>query len=154
MMSQYGFQPYYPHLEKFLEWPRNLFLEPFSTKSEPFTEWYRQPYSFVTDDFCHEKQFTAKVAASTGRSVIKIKETVADSKGKSGVQVADEVKLWFDLPSQGSLYAKVKSTDYIKVQYDHGLRSYKGKLFYGFAGINSSKFLNNWNFRIGLGHVS
>lgn len=151
-MATPHFEPYYPHLERFLEWPRNLFLEPFSTKSEPFTEWYRQPYSFVTDGFCHDKKLTAKVNATTSRSVIKIKETVAEKKDL--VQVADEVKLWFDLPSHGSLFAKVKSSDYIKVQYDHGLRSYKGRHFYLFGGVNSSKILNNVNLRFGVGHVA
>lgn len=58
------------------------------------------------------------------------------------------------MPSQGSLYTKVKSTDYIKVQYDHGLRSYKGRFYYAFAGLNSNKLLNNLSFRLGLGLVS
>ncbi len=151
-MTEPQFSPYYPSLEKFTEWPRSAFLEPFSTKSEPFTEWYRQPYSFVTDDFCHDKQFTAKVNATTPKSVIKIKESVTEKNGS--VHVGDEVKLWFDLPTHGSLFAKVKSTDYIKVQYDHGLRSFKGKYFYLFGGVNSSKLLNNVNLRFGVGHVS
>ena len=58
------------------------------------------------------------------------------------------------MPTHGSLYAKVKSTDYIKVQYDHGLRSYKGRFFYLFGGVNSNRVLNNFNVRIGLGVVS
>lgn len=83
---------------------------------------------------------------------MKIKEVVSQKSGVS--QLDDEVKLWFDLPSRGSLYTKVKSNDYIKVQYDHGLRSYKEKLFYVFGGFNSTKLLQNVNLRIGLGHVS
>lgn len=63
------------------------------------------------------------------------------------------MKVWFDLPTHGSLYAKVKSTDYIKVQYDHGLRNYGGRYFYFFGGANSSKLLNNVNLRLGFGHV-
>ncbi len=64
------------------------------------------------------------------------------------------MKLWFDLPSHGTLYTKVKSTDYIKVHYDHGLRSYRGNYFYLFGGANSSKLLNNVDPRAGLGYVS
>ena len=106
----------------------------------------------MTDDFCHEKAFTAKVTAKTARSIIKIKESVTQKK--SGLQLADEVKLWFDLPNAGSLYTKVKSSDYIKVHYDHGLRYYKGNFFYVFGGVNSNKLLNKVDFRVGLGHAS
>jgi len=152
MLSQFQFEPYYPHLEKFLEWPRVLYLEPFSTRSEPFTDFPRQAYSFINDDFCHTKSFTAKIAAKTARSIIKIKESV--SRKKTGLQLSDEVKLWFDLPNAGSLYAKVKSNDYLKLHYDHGLRLYNGNYFYFFGGANSSKLLNNVDVRVGLGHVS
>ena len=58
---------------------------------------------------------------------MKIKESVSQKKGVT--QLDDEVKLWFDLPNHGTLYTKVKSTDYIKVHYDHGLRSFNGRLF-------------------------
>lgn len=108
----------------------------------------------MTEDFCHEKSFTAKVTATTNRSTLKLKESIVNNKEKTGAQFVDEVKLWFDLPSRGSLFTKVKSTNYIKVQYDHGLRSYRGNLFYVFGGINADKFINNVNFRIGLGHIA
>lgn len=64
------------------------------------------------------------------------------------------MKLWFDLPNAGSLFAKVKSSDYIKVQYDHGIRYYRGNFFYVFGGVKSDKLLNKVDLRVGLGHVS
>lgn len=73
--------PYFSNLDQFTQWPRSSFLEPFSTKSEPFTEWQKQPYSFITDDFSHEKPFVTKFNASTSRSSLKIKETVSAKKG-------------------------------------------------------------------------
>jgi len=83
---------------------------------------------------------------------LKIKESVSQKKGLT--QLNDEVKLWFDLPNHGTLYSKFKSTDYIKVHYDHGLRSFNGRLFYLFGGFNSNKVLQNINFRAGFGHVA
>lgn len=154
MADQTQPEPYYPHLEKYLERAASQFLEPFSTKSEPFTDWPRQAYSFVTDDFCHEKAFVAKFTTKTGRSQIKIKETVNANSKKTTYQLADEVKLWFSLPNAGTLYTKVKSNDYIKLHYDHGVRSYNGRNLYFFGGVNSSKLLNNIDFRIGFGYIS
>lgn len=94
--------------------------EPQSIKNEPFTDFPRQAYSIISDDFCHEKNLVTKISAKTSKSVIKIKESITNKKDKWSV--ADEVKLWFDLPNNRSLYAKVKSSDYIKVHYDHGVR--------------------------------
>jgi hypothetical protein len=94
--------------------------EPQSIKTEPYCDFPRQSYSFVTDDFCHEKNFVAKFTAKTARSVLKIKEAV--SQKKDSWSVADEVKLWFDLPNNRSIYTKIKSSDYIKIHYDHGIR--------------------------------
>ena len=94
--------------------------EPKSIKIEPWCDFPRQSYSFITDDFCHEKQFVAKIAAKTSRSVIKIKEALTCKSG--ACSVADEVKLWFDLPNGRSFYTKVKSNDYIKILYDHGTK--------------------------------
>jgi hypothetical protein len=59
-------------LDKHLEYPQKTFLEPFSTQSEPFTEWLGQPFSFLKDGFCHEKFFKAKVSSVNSRSAIKI----------------------------------------------------------------------------------
>ena len=93
--------------------------KPESIKIDPWVGFPRQPYSMIDDDFCHEKAFVAKIAAKTSKSTINIKETVNSKKGVWSV--ADEVKLWFDLPNNHSLYTKVKSTDYIKIHYDHGV---------------------------------
>lgn len=47
--------------------------EPRSIKVEPWSDFPRYSYSFINDDFCHEKNFVAKITAKTARSVIKIK---------------------------------------------------------------------------------
>lgn len=126
--------------------------EPTSMKNEPFTDFPRQAYSFVTDDFCHDKSFVAKVTAKTGKSVIKLKEAV--SYKKESWSVADEIKLWFDLPNNKSLYAKIKSNDYIKLNYDHGLLLWNQKAYNLFAGVNCNKGIRNIVLKAGVGHYS
>jgi len=51
-----------------------------------------------------------------------MKETVTYKKG--AYSLAEELKLWFDLPRGGTLYTKFKSGDYIKLHYDDGRRQY------------------------------
>ena len=126
--------------------------EPTSMKNEPFTDFPRQAYSFITDDFCHDKTFVAKATAKTGKSVIKLKEAV--SYKKDSWTVADEVKLWFDLPNNRSLYAKVKSSDYLKLNYDHGVRQWNLNFYNFFAGVNCSKGLRNITLKAGVGSYS
>jgi hypothetical protein len=94
--------------------------EPLSTKVEPFSDFTKQPYSIFTDDFCHEKLFVLKPTIKNDRSILKVKETVTLKKG--AYNLAEELKLWFKLPKAGTLYAKLKSTDYVKIHYDDGVR--------------------------------
>ena len=64
----------FPNYNKFVfESSPSPMTEPASMKNEPFTDFPRQSYSFVTDDFCHDKAFVAKVTAKTPTSVIKLK---------------------------------------------------------------------------------
>ena len=126
--------------------------EPASMKNEPFTDFPRQSYSLIGDDFCHDKAFVAKATAKTAKSVIKLKEAV--SYKKDHYSVADEIKLFFDLPKSASLYCKVKSSDYIKLSYDNGIKEWNQKKLYWFGGLNSSKKLKNIVLKAGCGHIS
>ena len=125
--------------------------KPESIKIDPWVGFPRQSYSIIDDDFCHEKNFVAKFAAKTAKSTINIKETVNSKKG--AWSVADEVKFWFDLPNKHSLYAKVKSTDYIKLHYDHGICEHKGKKWNCYASVNSNKLLKNILFKAGVANL-
>lgn len=126
--------------------------EPRSIKVEPWTDFPRQAYSFINDDFCHEKNFVAKITAKTARSVIKIKESFTSKSG--AWNVADEVKLWFDLPNNRSFYTKVKSSDYIKIHYDNGPTAWNNKEFHLYGTMNSNKLLNKMTFKAGVLHDS
>lgn len=44
-----------------------------STKSEPYSDFPKQPYSIITDDFCHEKFLVVKPTLKTAKSIIKLK---------------------------------------------------------------------------------
>lgn len=126
--------------------------EPASTKTEPFCDFTRQPYSFITDDFCHEKFFVVKPTIKTERAILKLKETVTH-KG-SHYNLAEEVKLWFSLPQNGSLYAKFKGTDYVKLHYDNGPTVYQNKLFNFYAACNSDRTLSLKSVKLGVSHDS
>ena len=121
--------------------------KPESIKIDPWVGFPRQPYSIIDDDFCHDKAFVAKVAAKSEKATVNIKETLNSKKG--AWSIADEVKLWFDLPNKHSLYAKVKSTDYIKILLDGGVCEKDGKKWNAYASLNSNKLLKNIMFKVG-----
>lgn len=123
-----------------------------SSKCEPYCDFPKQPYSIITDDFCHEKLLVVKPTLKTTRSIIKLKETVTYKKG--AFSLADEVKLWFDLPRAGILYAKIKSNDYLKLHYEDGTRKISGKDFFFYAGLNTNKKLDLLSVKLGVGHDS
>lgn len=64
------------------------------------------------------------------------------------------MKLWFDLPNNGSFYAKVKSSDYLKIMYDNGLRNFKGDYVYTYGGLHSNKLLQSVSARLGGGYIT
>jgi len=84
--------------------------------------------------------------------VIKLKETITNKKGQ--YSLADEVKLWFDLPRGGNFYGKWKSNDYIKIHYDDGVRVHNGKKYSLYAGVNSNKSLDLLSVKLGVNHDS
>lgn len=123
-------------------------LKPESIKIEPWADFSRQSYSIMGDDFCHSKMLVAKFTAKGLRSTANIKETLTNKEGKYNVE--DEVKLWFDLPSNHSLYAKIKSSNYVKVHYDHGVETYNNKAFNFYSSLWADKSLSKTSFRVGL----
>ena len=95
--------------------------KPESMKVDPWCDFPRYSYSIIGDDFSHEKLFVMKAAAKTQRSTINIKETVTNKGGV--LNTADEMKYWFDMPFAGQkMFAKFKSSNYIKLHYDFGLQ--------------------------------
>lgn len=124
--------------------------EPQSIKNEPFADFPRQSYSIINDDFCHEKLFTVKPTVKTTKSVLKLKEVVASKNGK--FSFTDETKLWFNLPKSGSIYAKIKSGDYIKVHYDDGVTNISGRTFNLYSAVNFNRSLDLLALKVGVGH--
>lgn len=126
--------------------------EPQSIKNEPFADFPRQSYSIIGDDFCHDKLLTIKPSVKTTKSVLKLKEVVSSKNGK--LSFADETKLYFNLPKSASIYAKIKSGDYIKVHYDDGLRTISGKDVYLYSALNFNRSLDLLALKVGAGHNS
>jgi hypothetical protein len=57
--------------------------------------------------------------------------------------------LWFDLPSNHSLYTRVKSSSYIKVHYDHGLCQAYGKNWNVYGSFWTDKSLSKTSVKLG-----
>lgn len=93
----------------------------------------------------------AKVNAKGAKSTVNLKATV--SQDKSGFSTSDEAKLWFDLPQNRSLYAKIKSSNYLKLQLDNGVIEQWGRKWNLYAGLNASKSLENISIRLGAAHL-
>ena len=126
--------------------------KPESIKIEPWTDFPRQSYSIITDDFCHEKLATVKVNAKGSRSTVNVKASANYDKGNYAI--SDEVKLWFQLPEGKSLYSKIKSSDYIKVHDDHGISRIWNKDWNIYASVNAKKNLDNLSLRLGATHLN
>ena len=121
--------------------------KPTSIKVEPWTDFPRQSYTIHGDDFCHTKPLVAKFTAKGSRSTLNVKETVSKKEGVYSVD--DDVKLWFDLPNNHSLYTRVKSSSYIKVHYDHGLNQLHGKNWNFYGSFWTDKSLSMASIRLG-----
>lgn len=123
--------------------------KPISIKVEPWTDFPRLPYTIHNDDFCHSKPFVAKFTAKGSRSTLNVKETV--SKKEGNFKTEDDVKLWFDLPDSRSFYARVKSSDYIKLHYDNGMTQWNGKNWNLYGTFWSDRSFSKTSVRIGAG---
>lgn len=126
--------------------------KPESIKIEPWTDFPRQPYSLFTDDFVHDKLLTLKVNSKNEKSTVNVKTNVNVDKGTPSI--SDEVKYWFSLPNNRSIYAKLKSRDYIRLHYDHGIVEHSNKKWNLYASLNSNKSLENISLRLGAANKS
>ncbi len=80
-----------------------------------------------------------------------VKETVSSKDGKWKVE--DDVKLWFDLPYSQSLYTRIKSSDYIKIHFDHGLHLVSDRHWNFYSSFWSDKSLSKSSVRLGAAVV-
>jgi hypothetical protein len=100
----------------------------------------------------HDKLFVAKLNAKGAKSCVNLKVSVCQDKG--GLSTSDEAKLWFDLPQGRSLFAKLKSNNYLKVLLDNGVTDHRGRKWNLYAGFNATKSLENISLRLGAAHLS
>jgi hypothetical protein len=57
------------------------FDKPESLKVDTWTDFPRQPYSLITDDFVHDKLGTLKINAKGDHSTVNIKANAVHNKG-------------------------------------------------------------------------
>lgn len=126
--------------------------KPESIKVDPWTDFPRQSDSIITDDFCHDKLATLKVNAKGSRSTANIKASIA--QGKSGFEVNDELKFWFQVSEGKNIFAKLKSKNYVKLHYDHGVTRIWNKDWNLYASLNATKNLDNVSVRLGATNLN
>ena len=69
--------------------------------------------------------------------------------------MSDDVKFWFSLPHQGhSLYARVKSSNYVKLHYDMGIKQIQNRNWNFYGSLVCNKSLQNLVFKLGACHVN
>ena len=61
--------------------------KPESFKIDPWTEFPKQSYSFITDDFVHDKLTTLKVNSKGDKSALNFKANLKVDKG--GLKISD-----------------------------------------------------------------
>lgn len=125
--------------------------KPESIKIEPWTDFPRQPYTIIADDFVHDKLFVAKINTKSEKSTVNVKATISAEKDKH--TVSDELKVWFSLPEGRSLYSKIKSNNYLKVHLDNGVTEQWGKRWNFYGSVNATKSIDNLSLRIGATHI-
>lgn len=126
--------------------------KPESIKIDPWTDFPRYSYSIISDDFVHDKLATVKVNSKGDKSTFNVKLNVKSDK--AGSSVSDELKFWFSLPGGRSLFSKIKSSNYLKLHYDHGIVEQWNKRWNLYATLNCNKALENVSLRLGASNKS
>lgn len=120
--------------------------KPQSVKVEPWLDFPKQPYTFFTDDFVHNKLATFKLNAKGEKSSATITHVI--NCEKEGHCVKEQAKLWFSLKDGRAIYTKVKP-DYLKVHFDNGISECWGSKWNYYGSLNANKSLNNVSLRLG-----
>ena len=124
--------------------------KPQSIKIEPWTDFPKQSYSLFTDDFVHDKLLTLKVNSKGDKSTVNVKASINSEKGAP--TISDQVKFWFPVAETSAVYAKVKSNNYLKLHYDHGVFQKWNSNWNLYGSLNSTKSLENISVRLGAGN--
>lgn len=93
-----------------------------------------------------------KFTAKGTRSNLNVKQTIHTDK--DGVwNVDDDVKLWFQLANNHALYTRIKSNNYIKLHYDHGLSLWQDNMWNLYSSFWTDKSLTNSSVRFGFASI-
>jgi hypothetical protein len=67
----------------------------------------------------HEKLATVKINAKGEKSSAIVKISAKTHKEETAIE--DETRIWFSLKDNRTIFAKVRSNDYLKVHLDNGI---------------------------------
>jgi hypothetical protein len=93
-----------------------------SYKSDKYDSFEKGGYSFIEDDFVHDKTLVVKGKVEKESSSVNLKYSLSEKP--EGLSASDEVKLWFNFNGDKSIFAKYSSNSPITIQYDNGVQNY------------------------------
>lgn len=101
-------------------------------------KWFGNP--IFSKDFVHDHSVTWKVhSTSTQKASFKFKEEL-DVRRDGHLDTRDELKVWFPVGDQ-YLYGRI-GNDAVKLHYDHGTTTIKGRNFNFYGSLD---FHKNWS---------
>jgi len=86
------------------------------------------------------------------KSTVNVKLNINADKGIP--TISDEVKFWFTLGENRSLFAKIKSNNYLKLHLDNHIVEKWNQKWNLYASLNLNKAFENISLRLGAGHQS
>lgn len=111
---------------------------------EPFLEFPKKSYTFV-EEFPKDNQYGCNIHLKTEKGALELFQHIDSHKGTNFV---NEIKFWFALSQESSIFAKIKG-DYLKIHYDHGYQTIFDKKFNLYGSLNFKRPLNNLSWRLG-----
>jgi hypothetical protein len=79
---------------------------PESLKISPWSKFQEESYTFIDEDFPHEKFLTVKTNQKSASSAVKLSSTF--NKKVEGMRIADDLKFWFNVKNEAKLFVRYK----------------------------------------------
>lgn len=117
-------------------------------KQDSWTELERASWRIFDDDFDTDK-IAFKFNQTTAKSTIQFKDSFAISKDGKIAGHKDEVKLWFPIPNQRTLYFRVKNDSW-KVLLDNGVSEQNGLNFNLHGSLQGKRELGSESYKVGF----
>jgi hypothetical protein len=120
--------------------------EPTSLRQDRWADFPKYSYSLFTDDFLR-RLLNFKFKMESPRSSARVR--YATRNGSVPVQLDYEASMLWKIGGEEALMARVKSSDYLKLHYDHGLLEQGGRQWNFYGSLNVTRALRGASVRVG-----